>query len=68
MNSEEELEAIKALLAEYGHEFDGSEDWSQSDTLGKVHWLIRMFRSKKKELDAVWEMLASASPDSKGRG
>jgi len=36
-----ELDAVEALLEEYDHRFNCSESWSQSDTLGKVDFLIK---------------------------
>jgi hypothetical protein len=57
MNAEMELEAIKKLLAKHDNDFAVSKDWSQSDTLGKVDWLIDSLKSKKEELEIVWKML-----------
>lgn len=36
-----ELAAVDDLLEKYDHRFNCSNDWSESDTLGKVDWLIR---------------------------
>jgi hypothetical protein len=53
----EELEAIKKLLAKHDNDFAVSKDWAQSDTLGKVDWLIDSLKAKKQELEIVWKML-----------
>ena len=57
MSPEKELEAIKELLAKHDQSFAGSKDWSQSDMLGKIDWLIGMYRGKSQEVEMVWEML-----------
>lgn len=57
LSEKEELEAIKALLAKYDCDFNGSKDWSQSDALGKVDWLASCLKSKWQEVDLLWEML-----------
>jgi len=52
-----ELEAIKELLAKHDQDFNGSKGWAQSDTLGKIDWLIGCLKSKEQELEIVWKML-----------
>lgn len=52
-----ELEAIKALMLKHDPDFNGSKDWRQSDTLGKIDWLIGMYQGKSQEVEMVWEML-----------
>jgi hypothetical protein len=61
MSPEKQLEAIKELLAKHDQAFAGSKDWSQSDTLGKIDWLIGMCQGKSQEVEMVWEMLAKTN-------
>jgi len=55
MNSD--LNSINQLLSSYDTMFNGSKDWSQSDTIGKIDWLLRAAVGLKQEVDLVWEML-----------
>jgi len=55
MNSD--LNSINQLLSSYDTMFNGSKDWAQSDTIGKIDWLLRAAVGLKQEVDLVWEML-----------
>ena len=55
MNSD--LNRINQLLDSYDAMFNSSKDWVQSDTIGKIDWLLRAAVDLKQEVDLVWGML-----------
>lgn len=52
-----DLNSIEQLLKSYDTMFNDSKDWSQSDVIGKIDWLLRATVGLKQEVDLVWGMI-----------
>lgn len=51
------IEKIEKLLNESDNHFNGSKDWSSSDSLGKIEYLIEMVKILRCENDRLYSII-----------